>query len=1659
MKQDGDQLATAGPEHSTPLQVGKSDRCMELHVMHRVAAGSNQNLFEATASLENMRCVSARAFLFPAVNVFCWWRRRPHSGLLGIRIGEAANPGPGAASATANRRREHMTQEALQTIIQLLVAMVAVLAGDNPAIKSQLAGIRNLMTNMSGGFADEVGPPARRVSFDDTAGQSDNDGFQTVSRRRARKNQSPPEPEATKGGGKTKSFAAVVGTGLSSGKGKGKGTPQPPKGQGKAAKAPSGAPARPQLRDRDGNGGVPAQQLEWLSVGTCPRRGTDRCIDDDAHWCRRQVLSKIGLADPDGKLKLPVESKDGKDVRILHFACVDFLTPGTPLPTLKNAPAAAKAVPAGEATTTLRTVFGKLFLEESDWTRASSAPKAAVQRWVRGTLKAELHGAVKDAWGFAQETRLRTPAVVGLIRVPVKVVETLLGSSGDGGVFLEPAGQEHNVNCMIEWVGAQETESWPAAFKRALEAARRFGAFLGERQIGLRTEAGTSPVQGFVRYFTMQGTPVEWSDGVVAELVKEQITLTASRRKGRAHWMIKAKVSHADADAFQIFVKEGNTEAPPSQHCNKPEQKPGAESSAEPPSKKQAVAEKLRGLPAKVTLQRVDGDGNCFYTVIGRAVGRLRNEPALAPHRVGAEICAHMRKHQSSYETYWSGQDSTGNELESFAEYIDHMADAGRWAGSLEAYGAAKTYKVAVHIIPAPLRLAKAAYNTSASDRIALWFTEKPGHFDWLCPVEGNDFPEDLCTGHAEGHVTDLPRGGGPQAASRDNDFVKTVFTVAAVVEQAEAASTVFTRVSRMTQSGGEAGATATGSCAASRAASEAANSKANQSKFDDNGDEEATVFTDAVRAAPKDIRELFKAGRRAGSGAVSVYTEGDLDFDCDLPAEVSGGQVKYWVQKKQRHIDNFHPAAGWASLPQRLIRMRVFGLANTMATPTTRLKLAAGVAKRLHQLKAGKAADHDVTFVKLPPTLSGGETSRGKQRKQRNFCTRALCKRCKRLAQSVAELGSKPCKTHSAGAKRPAFIARLTAALQAGGLDDLVTRDVEYLLELFAEDTTDTNTEHDLTATAWSLGGHDFVVRFVCSGCGGVWKRLRDAEGKQCQPAKRRAILGKVKELNAVIDEGGTPAKAAKLILGIMGEKGGASSDKIDLELARGEGKMGSVMDLAANAGVDVLCLQETKLTEEGPLAFDCEGKACGGVAFVSDWPVELVAAPSDQNGYLPANDAELNKHIASTVLRWAVTTGEDFVFLADWNRTPHQQPLCNLVASGVVYAMDPDPFTEGKGTHRLEDGTYTGRLLDFGLSSARLAVSGRAQQLGPADHDLVTYDVHRHSGLRGWRWQAQQRLALDKETWTGSYTGCSFRQASWSIGQALPGPYLAEAHFGKTASVQTLRESSSNPTSDENAGEAKLNRYLQHLADVYPDLAEVVRLQGPALLTFLQEKAAEEEKRANCARLDKWAQDVQTDLPRLARWVKTSCAEKNTSFENFAVDPDPQAKAEAAAAEWTLVEPSQAARRRGPSPTLDRAAAGQGWARPGSAPPLRLEGHALLRRARATAKKVRICLIPKQDGGLRPLAIAALAWVLGAACLVQLLGDWIRRVFPAALYGGMPGRSVDDVHANLTHDLYVQRVGGPLAGCKADVRKCFDSASPLLAVDCLRALGAIAG
>ncbi|CAE7558085.1 unnamed protein product, partial [Symbiodinium sp. CCMP2456] len=83
----------------------------------------------------------------------------------------------------------------------------------------------------------------------------------------------------------------------------------------------------------------------------------------------------------------------------------------------------------------------------------------------------------------------------------------------------------------------------------------------------------------------------------------------------------------------------------------------------------------------------------------------------------------------------------------------------------------------------------------------------------------------------------------------------------------------------------------------------------------------------------------------------------------------------------------------------------------------------------------AGKAGDHDV----LRQISRGGDTVLGNKGNVRKFCTRALWKRCKRLA-------NKPSKKHSAGGKTACVDRSAHGGLDShGGLDGLVKRDVEY--------------------------------------------------------------------------------------------------------------------------------------------------------------------------------------------------------------------------------------------------------------------------------------------------------------------------------------------------------------------------------------------------------------------------------------------------------------------------------------------------------------------------------------------------------------------------------------------------------------------------------------
>ena len=1211
------------------------------------------------------------------------WRQ----GLRGVRVGEASHPGPGGgAAATANRREEKKVHTALVSIIELLLSIVAGLAGDDHPAKHQVAGIKSLLNILRDTEDDDdeaeppaTAPPWRQITIKD-APQVVPIPAQGAMR---------PLSGGKKGGGK-RSVDGVAGDDKGKGKsnkgaaeakangkatsnqsGKGKGTAQAGNsGGGKTRQAQSNPkdakkPGMPALRPKDWSCNIMDYDSACSQLHSLGDTVLITVKDEEQADALMQMLmgastqcsARMVWRAADGALKAPVEV-DG-DVRVETFGCVDYTTAGKALPTLKRTPPTPKKVPESPTTTTLRAVFAKEFLAKDAWTKATSTPRVAVQKWCREVQRQGLESFVKDAWGFAQETRLGLPAVVGLIRVPLDKAADILQLSGEKGVFLEPAGRDNAVPCEVQWIEELAGETWAQLLSRAQALKPKYGVFLGKRQVGIRAETATKGPSSRVRFFSVKDTSASWTDELVSELVEEQTPLREVAvhkkisRRSQATWILRARAEDA-SEVYQLQIVEGGvnkslwvlpvrgeaarsskpiadrgafvfSRPPPcARGPDKPEPKSGdkaTEVQDGPPSKKAAISRKQRAIPDGVAVDKVDGDGNCFFAVIGKAVGRLRGEPARKAAQVRAEVCAHLRKHRESYEAFWNGKDSHDAPLGDFEDYVKHMSENGRWAGSLEAYAAAKAYKVAVYVVPSPVDIQPAAYNSGAVQKVALWYTEHPGHFDWLCPTEGTDLPEALLALAKSTQPGDFPRGGAKNAEKTDAETEHTYFThfgINAGGDGAVSERTTFTNDNVVTKP--------------VEVADDAASVGAPS---------ESTVFT-KKEVQNRTIQDWFVQARRASSDAVTGFrsTASASAFDQDLeddtidtaadevipPVTVrrwrgvtrreahsswrcpecgwSTGRTKYWCRVKAAHIAKFHPdlkkelnlreraiklvpysaatccwkcpvdgcdmglpavdsttdARRWARRrhaatehPDKPIGLFLLKMGTAAkAHKATMAKLSAGAAQRIQQLKAGEAGDHDVVCVKLPPA----KLSEGSKGKKRRAVTRVVCKQCKRIAANPKAMAAHPCRTTSAGAKRPGLLKRLRDTRDRGNLEPDIQAGTDFVLNLFAVEEPRPELTHQPKALAWPVDTRNFVVKFVCPTCGGVWTRLRDVEGKPCDPSRKRARYAEAAQLRQLANTQGAVGEAAVNILSYLREKGVNKQSEARAELARGLGQ-----------------------------------------------------------------------------------------------------------------------------------------------------------------------------------------------------------------------------------------------------------------------------------------------------------------------------------------------------------------------------------------------------------------------------------------------------------------------------------------------------------------------
>ena len=332
-----------------------------------------------------------------------------------------------------------------------------------------------------------------------------------------------------------------------------------------------------------------------------------------------------------------------------------------------------------------------------------------------------------------------------------------------------------------------------------------------------------------------------------------------------------------------------------------------------------------------------------------------------------------------------------------------------------------------------------------------------------------------------------------------------------------------------------------------------------------------------------------------------------------------------------------------------------------------------------------------------------------------------------------------------------------------------------------------------------------------------------------------------------------------------------------------------------------------------------------------------------------------------------------------------------------------------------------------------------------------------------------------------------------------ARAGPQLRPAVSTKAPTFQTLRERQLRrtvrrlaeyqrridaPNPNTGALAAKLRRDLRSIDWVLLDYP----LHHPHLLEVLECKANEAALAASQRRLEAWKAAVQEDVVKAAKWVQRTTPLPETNSEDTPVLPAARAQHEADA--WSKVwnpttlpsipdvqalclnlggpadeiplpdlkasQLSQLAQRgKNSAPGMD------GW-KCADLTHLPLQfwelvltlWHACLTWAHVPSawKRIRICLIPKPTGGLRPLAIASVMWRICMSATMRALRPWILRWAPPQLYGGVPDKHLVDFHARFHDDL----ADGPVIGCKADVRRCFDSVCPKAALEVWKCLGA---
>ena len=499
--------------------------------------------------------------------------------------------------------------------------------------------------------------------------------------------------------------------------------------------------------------------------------------------------------------------------------------------------------------------------------------------------------------------------------------------------------------------------------------------------------------------------------------------------------------------------------------------------------------------------------------------------------------------------------------------------------------------------------------------------------------------------------------------------------------------------------------------------------------------------------------------------------------------------------------------------------------------------------------------------------------------------------------------------------------------------------------------------------------------------------------------------------------------------------------------------------------------------------------------------------------NVYLHANDAFLAASLLQEVLQWAARLGEQFCITGDYNIPKCHWPIADALAAGALCdadcaSGDPEALP---GTHRNPEGVLTGHVIDFMLHVPALHVACWQQCPGVDDHDLVHYGILVANQPEKFAWPAMPMLSRLR---LGMTFGVAPRTRSVrrdilskclhlfllrrELGPNPRGPSVRcllciavpplSSHWWKGNCADLPGElASSLPATPPTGLQPLFSDLCVNLLLSFPhlQLCPGGRRKPPntfAILPMSRQKVMQrpafKDGGLPLVRVDLGLRDGSKPQFLLSRPGRRSSPgmphDARDALQSLWSPPElPQAMGFEAVHqlldqrdEWGL-EPVAAADILARAKASSKKSVGlDGW----GANALALLG---LPACQCVAQlwqaclavgalpdawlRVRVALLPKPEGGLRPISVASACYRIRMTCALRNCKTWLLSWADPAMFGGIPGRSAAGVHDLLFADLRRSRTRhGALVGAKQDLKKCFDTVQWGLAFRVWESLGA---